>query len=134
LIGFLAAMALAVIGFVIHFVVVTRGRLSDYAILQANGMSRALIRGSLGAEQQALLLFSVLFGTAIGLLLAWVLLPAIQVGTDLTLLVPATIVTINPLVSGGAVALVALTAVFGGAASSRLAGRFRLMDELRLLG
>jgi ABC-type antimicrobial peptide transport system permease subunit len=134
LIGFLAALALAVVGFVVHFLVVTRGRLSDYAILQANGMPRALIRRSLGAEQFALLAFSILAGTAIGLLLAWVLLPAIQVGTDLSQLVPPTVVTVDPAVAGGAVLIVAAAALVGGAVGSRLAGRFRLMDELRLLG
>jgi hypothetical protein len=134
LIGFLAAMALAVVAFVVHFVVLTRGRLSEYAILQANGMSRSLIRRSLVAEQGTLLLFAVVVGTAIGLVLAWALLPSIQVGVDLAQVVPPTLVTVDPLVTGGAVLLVAAAAILGGAAGTRLAGRFVLMDELRLLG
>jgi hypothetical protein len=134
LIGFLAAMALAVVGFIVHFLVVTRGRLSDYAILQANGMPARLIRRSLGAEQLALLAFSIVAGGSIGLALAWVLLPAIQVGTDLSQVVPPTVVTVDPVVSGMAVAIVAAAALAGGALSSRVSGHFRLMDELRLLG
>ena len=134
LIGFLAAMSLAVVGFIVHFLVVTRGRLSDYAILQANGMSRALIQRSLGAERATLLAFAVVTGTAIGLVLAWVLLPSIQLGTDLTQVVPPTLVTIDPLITVGAIAVVVAAALAGGAAGTRLAGRFHLMDELRLLG
>jgi hypothetical protein len=134
LIGFLAAMTLAVVGFIVHFLVVTRGRLSDYAILQANGMSRDLIRRSLGAERATLLAFAIVAGTAIGLVLAWVLLPSIQLGTDLSQLVPPTLVTVDPLVTGGAIAVVVAAALLGGAAGTRLAGRFHLMDELRLLG
>jgi hypothetical protein len=134
LIGFFAAMALAVVGFIVHFLVVTRGRLSDYAILQANGMSRDLIRRSLGAERATLLAFAVVAGTAIGLVLAWVLLPSIQLGTDITQLVPPTLVSVDPVVTGGAIAVVVLAALAGGAAGTRLAGRFHLMDELRLLG
>jgi len=134
LIGFLAAMTLAVVGFIVHFLVVTRGRLSDYAILQANGMSRDLIRRSLGAERATLLAFAVVAGTGIGLVLAWVLLPSIQLGTDLAQVVPPTLVTVDPVVTGGAIAVVVSAALVGGAAGARLAGRFHLMDELRLLG
>ena len=134
LIGFLAAMTLAVVGFIVHFLVVTRARLSDYAILQANGMSRELIRRSLGAERATLLGFAVVSGTAIGLLLAWVLLPSIQVGTDIAQVVPPTLVTVDPVLTGGAIAVVVAAALLGGAAGTRLAGRFHLMDELRLLG
>ena len=127
-------MTLAVVGFIVHFLVVTRARLSDYAILQANGMSRELIRRSLGAERATLLGFAVVSGTAIGLLLAWVLLPSIQVGTDIAQVVPPTLVTVDPVLTGGAIAVVVAAAILGGAAGTRLAGRFHLMDELRLLG
>ena len=62
------------------------------------------------------------------------LLPSIQVGTDIAQLVPPTLVTVDPFLTGGAVLVVVAAALAGGAAGSRLAGRFHLMDELRLLG
>src|SRR4029077_6019713 len=39
LLGFVAALALALIAFAFHFLILARIRLSEYAVLEANGMS-----------------------------------------------------------------------------------------------
>ena len=73
-------------------------------------------------------------GAMTGLGLAWALIPALQLGGDLTSLVPATPLTVDPLAAGAAIAAVALVALAAGRLANRAGSRFRLMDELRLIG
>ncbi len=134
LVGFAAALALAVVAFGLHFLIATRGRLSDYAILQANGLSDGLVRRSLGLEQAILVAFTVVAGTVIAVFLAWAILPALQIGTSLRETVPPTIVTVDPPLFTGTLILVAGLAVAAGRLTSGMGRRFRLMDELRTLG
>jgi len=133
-IGFVAALAMAVVGFGLHFLVAARDRHSEYAILQANGMPPRLVQRSLAAEQAVLLLYSVIVGTALALLMAWTILPSVQVSADLTDLVPPTVVRFDPLAAGLVVAVVLAVAFAAGQLASRLGGRFRLLEELRSLG
>ncbi|HEX6348595.1 MAG TPA: ABC transporter permease [Candidatus Dormibacteraeota bacterium] len=133
-IGFAAALAMAVVGFGLHFLVAARERHADYAILRANGMPAQLVQRSLGAEQAVLLLYSIIVGAALALLLAWAILPSVQVSPDLEDLVPPTQVHIDPLAAGLVLAAVLVVAFAAGQLASRLGGRFHLLDELRLLG
>lgn len=134
IVGFVAALALAVGGFALHFFITTRGRLSEYAILQANGLSSGQIQRSLGLEQVVLLAFTLVAGTAIGAALAWTMLPVLQLGAELRDTVPANIVTVDPLRAAAAAAAVAVGAAVVGRVATRLGRRFQLMDELRTLG
>jgi len=134
LLGFGAAMALTVVSVVVHFLVTVQGRLGEYAILQANGLGRGTILRSLAVEQTLLLVFAVVVGAMTGLGLAWALIPALQLGGDLTSLVPATPLTVDPVAAGAAIAAVALVALAAGRLANRAGSRFRLMDELRLIG
>src|SRR5207248_2660893 len=81
----------------LHFLVATRERHSDYAILQANGLPPGLVQRSLAAEQGVLLLYSVIVGAALALLMAWAILPSVQVSPNLEDLVPPTRVHLDPL-------------------------------------
>jgi uncharacterized membrane protein len=132
-IGFVAALSLAVVGFGLHFWLATQGRHSEYAILQANGLSSTQIQRSLSIEQWILLGFSVAIGIGLGLFLAWSVLPTLQLGTRLYETVPATVVIVDPPVAAGAVALVSVFGLAIGSLASRASRRFRLMDELRML-
>ena len=133
-IGFVAALGMAVVGFGLHFLVAARDRHSEYAILQANGMPPRLVQRSLAAEQAVLLLYSVIVGAGLALLMAWTILPSVQVSPDLTDLIPPTVVSFDPLAAGLVLALVLVVAFAAGQLASRLGGRFSLLDELRQLG
>ena len=134
LIGFVAALGMAMIGFGLHFLLATRSRLSEYAILQANGLSPSTVRRSLMVEQLVLLFFSVLIGGVIAFVLSWAILPAVQIGTSISDIVPPTVLTIDPLTASGVVLLVAAFGVLAGFLISRFGSRFDLVEELRLLG
>ena len=127
-------MALTVVSVVVHFLVTVQGRLGEYAILQANGLGRGTILSSLAVEQTLLVAFAVVVGALTGLGLAWALIPALQLGGDLTSLVPPTLLTVDPVVTGSAIAAVTLLALAAGRLANRAGSRFRLMDELRLIG
>ncbi|OLE79444.1 MAG: hypothetical protein AUG06_07790 [Actinobacteria bacterium 13_1_20CM_2_65_11] len=133
LLGFAAASALALLAFALHFLVIARARLVDYAVLEANGMSPAMVQRSMVVEQSVLLAFSALMGFLLGLLVSFVVLPVLQLSSSAPDNVPQTIVTFNP----GALALV-LGVVIVGALAAGLAiaasERPEVMSELRSLG
>ncbi len=134
LVGFVAALGMAMIGFGLHFLLATRSRLSEYAILQANGLSPRTVQRSLMVEQLVLLFFSVLIGAVIAFILSWAILPAVQIGTSISEIVPPTVLTVDPLTACGVVLLVAAFGVLAGFLISRFGSRFDLVEELRLLG
>ncbi len=134
LVGFAAALLLAVAAFAIHFLVATTGRQSEYAILDANGLAPWTVRRSLTLEQIVVLAFSILVGAALGFVVAWIVLPSLHLDTSLAQTVPPTVVTVDPwLVAGALLAVVAL-AVTAGQVVSRVGRGYRLMEELRTLG
>jgi len=134
LLGFVAALALALIAFAFHFLGLARSRLSEYAVLEANGMSPSQVRRSLIFEELVVAGFCLLCGSALGALAAIVLLPALQLGASVPENVPATIVTLDPVRL--AIALVAIVGgvVVAGPALAFVAERPRIMAELRALG
>ncbi|HEX2646726.1 MAG TPA: FtsX-like permease family protein, partial [Candidatus Dormibacteraeota bacterium] len=122
------------LAFAVHFLVLARTRLSDYAVLEANGMGQSVIRGSLLVEQGIVLGFCVVVGVALGLIASAAVLPGLQLGTSAVDNVPQTLVTVDP-----RLLLLVLGAVAGGAAllSPLIAvstERPHLMAELRALG
>jgi predicted lysophospholipase L1 biosynthesis ABC-type transport system permease subunit len=134
LLGFTAALALAVVAIGVHFLVTVRSRLGEVAILRSNGLARRHIARSLAVEQGLLLGFAAAAGAAMGLGLAWTLIPSLQLGTDIATLVPAAVVRVDLALTGGAVAAVALLALAAGQLGARAVARVRLPDVLRLLG
>ena len=134
LLGFVAALALALIAFAFHFLILARNRLSEYAVLEANGMSPSQVRRSLVVEELLVAGFCFVCGVVLGALAALVLLPALQLGTGAPENVPATIVTLDPVRL--AIALVAVVAgvLVAGPVMAFVAERPRVMAELRALG
>ena len=133
LVGFAAALALAVAAFALHFLVATRGRRSEYAILDANGLSPGTIQRSLALEQSVLLLFSLVVGAALGLLVSWAVLPAIHLGGSREETVPPTLVSVSGPLTGASLAAVLGLAMLAGLWATRLARRFELPQQLRML-
>jgi FtsX-like permease family len=134
LLGFVAALALALIAFAFHFLILARSRLPEFAVLEANGMSPSQVRRSLVIEELVVAGFCLACGAALGALAAVVLLPALQLGATVPDNVPATIVTLDP--ARLAIALVAIVAgvLVAGPALAPIADRPRVMAELRALG
>lgn len=132
-VGFAAALVLAVVAFGLHFLVAARGRSSEYAILDANGLEPATVQRSLLAEQGVLLAFSLLAGTALGGAVAVMMLPSLGFDPSLQGTVPPTVVTFDPALTGGALAAVLLLALLAGQLANRAGRRFELMAELRML-
>ena len=131
LIGAITALALGIAAFALYFLVVARGRLKEYAVLEGGGMPRVLIWRSLFVEQLIVLGFSLGTGLVLGLLLAFVLLPSLQLGVELFDIVPATVVTIDARLVLAVLGAVALAALLISRLSTRVGGHYRLMDELR---
>ena len=132
-IGAITALGLGITAFALYFLVVSRGRLKEYAVLEGGGLPRALIWRSLFVEQLIVLTFSLGVGLVLGLLLAFALLPQLQLGMELADTVPATVVTIYVPTMIAVLGSVALAALLTGRLGARVGGHYRLMDELRSL-
>jgi ABC-type antimicrobial peptide transport system permease subunit len=131
LIGFLAALAIVVVAFGLHFLAVTRGRVAEFAILQANGLPWRRVRRGLIAEQLILLAYGLLVGAAMGLLLSWVILPELHLGTAASDLTPPTILVVDRATAVSAAAAVAIACLLAGQVAARVGGRFELVRQLR---
>jgi hypothetical protein len=78
-IGFVAAALFAVLGFVVSAAVSARERLTEFALLRAIGLSSVQLSGWLSLENAVLAAVSLVAGTALGLLMAWLVLPFVTV-------------------------------------------------------
>jgi hypothetical protein len=129
--GALAAVAFATIGFFVSAVVSTRERLGEFALLQAIGLSHRQLSAWLAIENAFLLVIGLVAGTGLGLVLAWVVLPFVALTQEAAIAVPPVQVVI-PWPIYGLLYLVALAAlavtvlVIGG-----LLGRVRVSGVLR---
>jgi len=132
-IGFVAALAMVVITFGLHFLAIARSRVSESAIMQANGLPWRVVDEGLLAEQLVVLAHGLVVGAALGVALALAILPVVQTSVLPADVIPPTVVTLDaPTLVGAAAALLLAAAVIGQLAM-RMAGRFRLHDELRSL-
>jgi hypothetical protein len=131
LVGFLAALAIVVVAFGLHFLAVTRGRVAEFAILQANGLPWRRVRRGLIAEQLILLSYGLLVGAAMGLLLSWVILPELHLGTAASDLTPPTILVVDRVTAVSAAAGLAVACLVAGQVAARVGGRFQLVRQLR---
>ncbi len=96
--GFVAAAIFAALGFAVSAAVSARERLTEFALLRALGLSSRQLAGWLSLEHGILVLISLVFGTFIGLVLAWIVLPLISITQQARTIVPSVIV-IYPWVS-----------------------------------
>jgi hypothetical protein len=92
--GFVSAALFAAIGFVVSASVSARERLTEFALLRALGLSPGQLSGWLTIENGMLVLISLVGGTGLGLLMAWVALPFVTVTQDASKAVPPVIVAI----------------------------------------
>jgi len=127
------AFGLTILASVIHFVLMSRQRLAESAILQANGLSRRAMRRSFVLEQGAVFVFGLVLGAGLGLGLAWAVIPALQLSADLTSSVPGITVQVDPSLAGLTLGGVAGLGLVASWLTSRGGAKFRLMDELRSL-
>lgn len=132
--GALAAVIFAGIGFVVSATVSTRERLGEFALLQALGLSHRQLFGWLSIENAFLLAVGLLAGTGLGLLLAWVVLPFVTLTQAGALAVPPVEVVI-PWAAYGLLYLVALAALgITVLVIGRLVARVRVSGVLRAGG
>ena len=78
-IGVVAAALFAVVGFVTSAAVSARERVTEFALLRALGLSSGQLSGWLSLENATLAVISLVAGTALGLVVAWVALPFVTV-------------------------------------------------------
>jgi len=129
--GALAAVIFASIGFIVSATVSARERLSEFALLQAIGLSHRQLSAWISMENAFLLLIGLLAGTGLGLLLAWVVLPFVTLTQEATLAVPPVEVVV-PWGIYGLLYLVALLALgMTVLVIGNLLGRVRVSGVLR---
>jgi hypothetical protein len=75
LLGTIAAIALAAIGFLVTIAFMARERSGELALLRALGQSARGVSAMLAAEAAALLAYGLIAGAALGLLIGWLAIP-----------------------------------------------------------
>jgi ABC-type antimicrobial peptide transport system permease subunit len=90
--GFIAAAVFAAVGFSVSAIVSARERITEFALLRAVGLSSRQLAAWLTLEHGLLVVISLVFGSFIGLLLAWLILPLISITQEATTAIPEVIV------------------------------------------
>ncbi|MDQ3691656.1 MAG: hypothetical protein M3406_16825 [Chloroflexota bacterium] len=109
-IGSIAALIVAIIGFVVSAVVSTRERLGEFALLRALGLSTTQLSAWMALENAFLLAAGIVGGAGLGVLLSWLVLPFVTLTSEARVVVPPVLVEI-PWLAIGAVHLLALAAL-----------------------
>jgi ABC-type lipoprotein release transport system permease subunit len=110
-VSIVAGALLAAVGFAMHSAATLRARRVELAQLRAVGLTRRGLLALVGAESLLLCALGIVFGVAIGILLAFLVGPLVAVSPNGTAPVPSVIVDI-PLASIGLLAL-EMVAVLG---------------------
>jgi len=118
-IGSVAALIVAIIGFVVSAVVSTRERLGEFALLRAMGMSPGQLSAWLTFENAFLLAAGIVAGSGLGLVLSWLVLPFVTLTAEARIVVPPVLVEVPWLAIGvvhllAACGLVVAVIVIGG--------------------
>lgn len=132
--GFISAVALALLSFSVHFLIATRRRLAENSVLEANGLDADDIRRGIAIEQWVLIIFATMVGLGLTVIEVEVLLASLQLGPAAADTIPPTVLRVDPiqLVAGGTV-LAALMVLFGWF-TRRFATAIDVVEELRRLG
>jgi FtsX-like permease family len=130
--GFVATGLLAVLGLVVSTAVSARERRTEFALLRALGLSGEQLSGWLWLESGGLALASLLAGTSLGLLVAWLVLPFVTTTQAAVTPVPPVIIEVPwgqvlELDAACALAVAGALLVIG-----RLLGRLGLANVLRM--
>lgn len=132
--GFVSAVVLAALSFIVHFLIATRRRLAEYAVLQANGLDPKDIRRGIAIEQFVVIIFAFVVGIALMAVEVDVLLLSLQLGPSPADAIPPTILRVDlSQVELSAVVLVGLFA-FLGWVTRRVSTAVNVVEELRRLG
>jgi len=78
--GFVVAAVFAAVGFAASATAATRSRLAELAVLRSLGLRTGQLAGSIALENAVVIVSSLLGGTALGLLVSWLVLPAVGLG------------------------------------------------------
>ncbi|HEX5469193.1 MAG TPA: ABC transporter permease [Gaiellaceae bacterium] len=81
-IGFAAAAIFAVIGFAVSSAISTAERSTEFAVLRSVGLSRRQLSGALALEGGLTACLALAAGTALGVLLAWFVLPYVSLSGE----------------------------------------------------
>ena len=92
--GSIAAMAFAAIGFLVSATISTNERRGEFALLRALGLSDRQLTLWLALENTFLLVVGLVLGSALGLLLAWLVLPFVTLTGNGAAAVPAPVIVI----------------------------------------
>ncbi|HTS14868.1 MAG TPA: FtsX-like permease family protein, partial [Candidatus Sulfotelmatobacter sp.] len=131
LLGAVAAIAFAAIGFVVSAIVSTTERTGELALLRALGLSARQLRAWLSLEDAALLLLGLLGGALLGLLMAWLVLPFTTLAANGGAPVPPPVVEV-PWSVGAVLGLVAVALLVATVVIiARALPRIRLATVLR---
>jgi hypothetical protein len=133
--GSLAALAFAAIGFVVSATASVTERLGEFALLQAVGLSARQLATWVSLENAFLLVFGLVTGSALGLLLSWLVLPFATLTESGATPVPTPVVEIPwlallPLyVLAGIVLFAVLVVITNRLPRTQLGGVLRARDE-----
>ncbi|MEP6681305.1 MAG: ABC transporter permease, partial [Chloroflexota bacterium] len=130
--GAAASLLFATIGFVVSAAAGARERLSEFALLRALGLSPRQLSGFLSLENAFLLAVGVLCGIALGLVLAWLVLPFVTLSSDAAVVNPPLRIIVPWGVIGLLVAIAAAAVVLSGVVLSGVVRRVGLGSTLRL--
>jgi hypothetical protein len=131
-IGFIAAAVFAVLGFVVNAAVSARERVTEFALLRAVGLSGGQLSAWLSLESAGLAAISIIAGTALGLLLAWVVLPFVTVTQQAVAPVPPVEIVVPWATIGLLVAMSVVVLAITIAAIALLLRRIGLASVLRM--
>ena len=119
-IGFVIAVAFAVISFAASTAASTRSRMLEFAVLRALGLRTRQLSGWIGLESALVVALSLLAGTALGLVVARLVLPYVALGASgeapvppVRLVVPwPTVLLLDVVVFGALVAVAAVQVAY----------------------
>ena len=127
----LSALAFAVIGFTVHVAVSARERVAELALLRALGVSSRQVLVWLWVEHASILAFSLVAGSGLGLLLAWLILPSATLTPAGGAPVPPATIVVPVDFVGGLVLVAVVLLALALAAVARLVRRVDVPAELR---
>jgi putative ABC transport system permease protein len=131
-VGFLAAAALTVLGFLVYAVVSFQRRFIELGMLRAIGLSVGQMSAYLAGEQAVLILTGLGIGTALGFAASVLFIPYFQVGSDKVALVPPFIVQIAWSQLGTIYAIFAVMFVVAVVVLSFLLMRMKIFEAVKM--
>jgi hypothetical protein len=92
--GFAVAAAFAAVGFAASAAAAARARMLEFAVLRSLGLRTSQLSGWISLESGLVVGLSLLGGTALGLLVSWLVLPYVALGTSGAAPVPPALVSV----------------------------------------